>query len=197
MLHGIHTSSAQGRSQKGPGLSAGVPLLLQLAAPPPRTTLTQGRTSALAGSLVHKHPDARVPRCRTNDVALKCSRLVFDAATGLVLSSALKDVLGSTETASVCSLFGRVTRAVGGDILGLVDLLEERILGGEGSLLLSPQLLCRPLLQLQLVLIFGVARFFSGSIGASARLAPFDSGSTGGDALGVNGLPSFLCPYPR
>jgi ABC-type Mn2+/Zn2+ transport system ATPase subunit len=78
--------------------------------------LTRGRTSALAGSLVHKHLDARVPRCRTNDVALEY-------------------VLGSTETVSECSLFGRVARAVGGHILGLVDLLEERILGGEGSFL--------------------------------------------------------------
>lgn len=78
--------------------------------------LTRGRTSALAGSLVHKHLDARVPRCRTNDVALEY-------------------VLGSTDTVSECSLFGRVACAVGGHILGLVDLLEERILGGEGSFL--------------------------------------------------------------
>ena len=166
MLHGIHTSSAQGRSQKGPGLSAGVPLLLKLAAPPPRTTLTQGRTGALAGSLVHKHPDARASPV---------------AAPTTWPSSAL--VWSLMRQRGLCS------RVLSRMFLGRPKRRQCAHSSGASPALLEATFLASSIC---LRSAFSAARAAS-----SASSTSFDSGSTGGDALGVNGLPSFLCPYPR
>ena len=166
MLHGIHTSSAQGRSQKGPGLSAGVPLLLKLAAPPPRTTLTQGRTGALAGSLAHKHPDARASPV---------------AAPTTWPSSAL--VWSLMRQRGLCS------RVLSRMFLGRPKRRQCAHSSGASPALLEATFLASSIC---LRSAFSAARAAS-----SASSTSFDSGSTGGDALGVNGLPSFLCPYPR
>ena len=166
MLHGIHTSSAQGRSQKGPGLSAGVPLLLKLAAPPPRTTLS--RRAAPALSLAHLCTNTPT---RASPVA----------APTTWPSSAL--VWSLMRQRGLCS------RVLSRMFLGRPKRRQCAHSSGASPALLEATFLASSIC---LRSAFSAARAAS-----SASSTSFDSGSTGGDALGVNGLPSFLCPYPR